>query len=61
MEELMTTQEVADYLRIKKQTLEAWRSKNINNIPYIKIGTSVRYRRRDVEEWVQKQLNKGSL
>ena len=61
MEELMTTQEVADYLRIKKQTLEAWRSKNINNIPCIKIGTSVRYRRRDVEEWVQKQLNKGSL
>ena len=61
MEELMTTQEVADYLRIKKQTLEAWRSKNINNIPYIKIATSVRYRRRDLEEWVQKQLNKGSL
>ena len=57
MNEIMKTQEVADYLNVKKQTLEVWRSKNINKIPYIKVGASVRYRRTDVEKWIQRQTN----
>ena len=57
MEEFMTTQELADYLKVKKQTLEVWRSKNINKIPYIKVGASVRYRKSDVEKWIQRQIN----
>ncbi len=58
MDKLMTTQEVADYLNIKKQTLEAWRSRNTINIPYIRIGASIRYKKQDVEEWLAKHLVK---
>ena len=57
MNDFMTTQELADYLKVKKQTLEVWRSKNINGIPYIKVGASVRYRKTDVEKWIQRQTN----
>lgn len=60
MDKLMTTQEVADYLNIKKQTLEAWRSRNTISIPYIRIGSSIRYKKQDVEEWLVEHLVKTS-
>lgn len=50
---LMTTEEVAQWLGIKKCTLEKARSMQIGNFPsYVKIGRVVRYRRSVVEAWL---------
>lgn len=56
-EQLMTLQDVAEYLKVPKSTLYSWRSKNENTGPTegprsIKLGKHVRYRRSDVEDWL---------
>lgn len=50
---LLTTEEVAQWLGIKKCTLEKSRSMQIGNFPpFIRIGRVVRYRRSVVEAWL---------
>lgn len=44
---LYTENEMADYLRVCRRQLYAWRTSGL--IPYIKIGKAVRYRLADVE------------
>jgi excisionase family DNA binding protein len=52
--QLMDTAEVAAYLGIKPGTLDTWRCTKKVKIPYIKIGSNVRYRLSDVEAFVEK-------
>lgn len=53
---LLTTEEVATWLGIKKCTLEKARSMRLGNFPpYIRIGHVVRYRPTDVEAWLEQQ------
>lgn len=53
---LLTTEEVATWLGIKKCTLEKARSMRLGNFPpYVRIGRVVRYRPADVEAWLQQQ------
>jgi len=50
----MTTVEVAAMLRLSPQTLEKARSTGLGpDIPYTKIGRSVRYAPADVLAWLQ--------
>lgn len=50
---LLTSEEVAQWLGIKKCTLEKARSMQIGNFPpFIRIGRVVRYRRSVVEAWL---------
>lgn len=51
--ELMTREEAADYLSIQTQTLAVWASNGRYNIPYIRVGRSVRYRRSDLDRWLE--------
>lgn len=54
-QELLTPEEVSAILKITVGTLENWRQKNYGP-KYIKLGgkprSPVRYRRQDVEGWV---------
>lgn len=50
---LMTTTETADYLRIKKITLEQWRLKG-KGPQFLKIGRCVRYRMSDILGYIDK-------
>jgi len=50
--ELMTRQEVAQLLEIKTQTLAKWASTKRYDLPYIKVGKAVRYRRSDVDYYL---------
>ena len=54
MEALLTPKEVAHLLNIPMKTLYQWRY-NGTGPPCHKIGRHLRYRRRDVEEWFEKQ------
>ena len=50
-ETLLTTAETAEKLRIRRQTLEAWRMTG-QGPKFIKMGRRVFYRLSDVETWI---------
>jgi excisionase family DNA binding protein len=52
MGELLTTEETAAYLGVKPQSLAIWRLRG-ENLPFVKVGRLVRYRRSDVEKWIE--------
>lgn len=51
LQEINTTEEAARYLRLQKQTLEAWRLKGIGPV-YCKLGRRVLYRREALEKFM---------
>ena len=53
--ELLTAEETAKELRIAEQTLAVWRLKN-RNLPYVKAGRRVLYRRADIDQFLERQL-----
>lgn len=55
--DLMTVEEVAEYLRVSPKTVYDWAQKG--QIPAGKIGNTWRFRRKDVEEWVARRLGSG--
>jgi len=55
MNELMTTQEVADLLRTSPSTLHHWRYKNRGPRAF-NTGRQVLYRRSDVELWISERF-----
>ena len=51
--ELLTTTEAADYLGLMPDTLTVWRCTKAQIIPFLKIGRNVRYRRRDLDSYLE--------
>jgi excisionase family DNA binding protein len=51
-EDLMTPGQVASYLSVAEQTLANWRSKG-EGPRYVRVGTSVRYKREAIESWLK--------
>jgi len=51
--ELLDTKEAAEFLGIKKSTLYEWIIQR--KIPHIKVGRLVKFRRKDLEEWLKKR------
>ena len=54
LDQLLTAREVGERLRLKPSALAARRAKGMGP-PYIKIGRSVRYRVRDLNQWLRSQ------
>lgn len=52
MQEYLTTQEAAKYLRIAVKTLERWRAKKISP-PYKKINGKILYSAQDLQNWME--------
>lgn len=52
MEPLLTPQQLADLLGLSVQTLYNRRSLGASMPPAVRIGTKVRFRPRDVEDWL---------
>jgi excisionase family DNA binding protein len=50
----MTERELARMLKVSPRTLRAWRVEGTGP-RWLKIGRGVRYRRRDVEQWLAEQ------
>jgi excisionase family DNA binding protein len=54
MEPLATKEEVAEYLRVKPETLDAWASRN-QGPPFVKVERTRRYRWEDVRRYVEER------
>lgn len=52
IDELMTEQEAAELLKVKPGTLNSWRCLGRHGLPYIRVGRAVRYKRSDLERWL---------
>lgn len=53
---LLTEEQVSALTNINVHTLRRWRSTKSQDLPYVKIGSRVFYRRRDVEAWIDRHL-----
>ncbi|MCC6144774.1 MAG: PTS sugar transporter subunit IIA [Candidatus Hydrogenedentes bacterium] len=54
--EILTLEEVADYLRVSERTVYEWANKG--EIPCGKLGTTWRFKRSEVERWVDTKLTR---
>lgn len=49
--DLLTTDDLASYLAVPRQTLAYWRCRG-DGPPFLKVGRHVRYRHADIEAWL---------
>ncbi|WP_433767472.1 helix-turn-helix domain-containing protein [Pseudomonas putida] len=55
--DLLTPDQVAATLGLSHRTLAAWRSSRRNPLPYVKVGSRVRYRPKDVSTWLESRTH----
>lgn len=55
MDNIMTIEEVAKYLKMKPQTIYLWAQKG--NIPAVKLGKEWRFRRDVIDEWLNQRFD----
>jgi PTS system nitrogen regulatory IIA component len=55
--DIMTVEEVAEYLRVSERTVYEWAQKG--EIPAGKLGTTWRFKRSEIERWVDRRLAGG--
>ncbi len=51
---LITTEQAAAYMGISPLTLHAWRRQGIKSIPYYMVGDLIRYRRSDIDNYLER-------
>lgn len=54
-EQIMTVKDVASYLKLNERTV--YRMATAAKIPAFKVGTSWRFKREDLEKWIEEQKN----
>lgn len=52
LEPLLSPKQVSEYTGVPVATLAVWRCTGRVNIPYLKVGRAVRYRREDIEAYL---------
>ncbi len=57
MEPLLTVEELSQKLHVGKSTIYRW--VHFDYIPYVKLGTSVRFSESAVEKWVKSKERSG--
>ena len=56
-DQILTLREVAAYLKLAEKT--AYRLASEGKLPGFKVGGSWRFKREDLEEWIEKQKDNG--
>ncbi len=51
--ETLDAAEAAHALGVKPGTLAVWRSTGRYSLPFVKIGSKVQYKRKDLETWIE--------
>jgi excisionase family DNA binding protein len=51
---LLTQQQLADELQVSMRTLERWRQEGTGPA-FVRVGRSLRYRRSDIDAWLERQ------
>jgi excisionase family DNA binding protein len=59
LDRLMTRKELAEMLQVNVNTIQRWHWKGESAPPFMKIGRSVRYKKRDVMEWLWRRAGVG--
>lgn len=54
--QLRTTDQTAAMLALKPQTLDLWRSKCPERLPFVRMGRAVRYRLSDIEAFIERSV-----
>lgn len=54
--ELLDEVATAEILQVKTGTLQVWRSTSRYPLPFVKIGRNVRYRRTDIDAFIQSRI-----
>jgi excisionase family DNA binding protein len=57
-DKLLTQQQLADELEVSLRTLERWRQEGTGPT-FIRVGRSPRYRRADIDAWLERQRRRG--
>lgn len=57
--ELVLPEEAAAFLRTTVNVLATWRCTGRHDLPFVKLGRSVRYRWTDLEDFVAKRVVEG--
>lgn len=57
-DEILTIQELAEYLKLNEKT--AYRLAGEGKLPGFKVGGSWRFKREDIEQWIEEQKHKDS-
>lgn len=57
--ELVDEKEAAQILDTSPGTLSVWRSTGRYNLPFVKVGRSVRYRRSDLLAWIEARVRQS--
>lgn len=58
---LVNTEQAAAFLDIAPGTLVVWRSTNRRVLPYVKIGSQVRYRMKDLESFIEANMHNAQV
>lgn len=53
--ELLTSEQAAAYLGVSSGTLEVWRCTKRYHLPFIKVGRLVRYRKSDLDSFLDRR------
>ncbi len=56
---IVDTSEASILICTPEKSLIKWRSTGEHNIPFIKIGRNVRYRTKDLREWIEARVQGG--
>jgi len=55
--DLLNEQQAARTIDVTPGTLSVWRSTGRYNLPFIKVGRKVRYRRADLDAWLESRTH----
>jgi len=58
--EMLTPRQAADHLGVSPETLAVWRCTRRYAIPFVKVGSKVRYRRDDLEKFLSSRTENRS-
>lgn len=58
-EALLNVKQVAEYLQLKESTIYSWAQDS--RVPAIKIGRTWRFRRSDLDQWLERHLKGEEL
>jgi len=57
MDKLLTPDQIAEYLGVRKSTIYQWTHEGY--IPYVKLGKFVRFKEHEVKDWILAHSSKG--
>ena len=59
LQPMLTRPQAAEYIGVRTGTLAVWASTHRYDLPFVKVGRLVRYRREDLDRWLRSRTQRG--